>query len=363
MIGPFRVLVLDRYVVRQFLRLFLTFALAAPLLFIVFDLTDNLDRMLDRGLGAGEVALSYVYQYPQFVLWAFPIAALMATVFTVNGMARHFEVTAAKAGGMSFRRLFVTLPLLGILLTGAGLALGELVPRTTRLRAEVLGQRPRLVGGRTNFVWEGDWTGTLVVPRLDAENGRLHNPSIEREGDGERSPTIQVVAEAATYRVSRADWDVENGRMRVLWKDGAERAFRFDRLRWRGFTQTPEELLARAKDPEEMSYRELQRFIQASERAGGQPRKLKVELGEKLAIPVTTLVIILFGTPLATAAPRAGAAFGVGISLIITISYLMLFRLTGAMGAAGQIQPELAPWIPNVLFFVAALGLTARVRT
>lgn len=359
----FRTRVLDRYVIRQFLRLFLTFSLAAPLLFIIFDLTDNIDRMLDRGLGPREVALSYAYQYPQFVLWAFPIAALIATVFSVNGMARHFEVTAAKAGGVSFRRLFITLPVLGVFLTAAGLALGELVPRTTRLRAEVLGQRPRLVGGRTNFVWEGDWSGTLVVPRLDAENGRLHNPSIEREGDGEESPTIQVLAEAATYRPNRGDWDVENGRLRVLWKVAGERTFRFDRLRWRGFDQTPEELLARAKDPEEMSYRELQTFVRSSERAGGQPRKLKVELGEKLAIPVATLVIILFGTPLATAAPRAGPAFGVGISLIVTITYLLLFRLTGAMGAAGQIQPELAPWIPNLLFFVAALLLTARVRT
>ncbi len=212
-------------------------------------------------------------------------------------------------------------------------------------------------------MWEGDWSGTLVVPRLDAENGRLHNPSIEREGDGEESPTLQVLAEAATYRPTRGDWDVENGRMRVLWKHEGERAFQFDRLRWQGFDQTPEELLARAKDPEEMSYRELQTFIRSSERAGGQPRKLKVELGEKLAIPVATLVIILFGTPLATAAPRAGPAFGVGISLIVTITYLLLFRLTGAMGAAGQIDPRLAPWIPNMFFLTAAVWLTARVRT
>ena len=151
--------------------------------------------------------------------------------------------------------------------------------------------------------------------------------------------------------------------MRVLWDDGSDLAIRFDRLRWKGFDQTPEELLARAKDPEEMSYRELERFIQANERAGGQPRKLKVELGEKLAIPVATLVIILFGTPLATAAPRAGPAFGVGISLAITVGYLMLFRLTGAMGAAGQITPSLAPWIPNLLFLTGAIYLTARVRT
>src|SRR5690606_22070408 len=53
--------ILDRYVTREFLRLFLLFALASPLMFVIFDITDNLDRHLARGIPPARVALSYVY--------------------------------------------------------------------------------------------------------------------------------------------------------------------------------------------------------------------------------------------------------------------------------------------------------------
>src|SRR6185503_9884933 len=98
------------------IRLFLLFAVAAPMLFILGDLTDHLDRYMDRGLSMKTVALSYVYQFPQFVLYSFPIASLIAVIFTVNGMTRHSELAAAKAGGVSFWRLLLPLPVLGIIL-------------------------------------------------------------------------------------------------------------------------------------------------------------------------------------------------------------------------------------------------------
>src|SRR5687768_17158205 len=109
--------ILDRYVAREFLRLFLLFAIAAPILFVLGDLTDNLDRYMDRGLSMRAVAISYVYQLPLFILYSFPIASLIATIFTVNNMTRHSELSAAKAGGVSFFRLLAPLPVLGVILT------------------------------------------------------------------------------------------------------------------------------------------------------------------------------------------------------------------------------------------------------
>ena len=90
--------ILDRYVSREFMRLFLLFAIAAPVLFVLGDLTDNLDKYIDRGLTAKAVGLSYVYQFPLFVLYSFPIASLIATIFTVYSITRHSELAAAKAG-------------------------------------------------------------------------------------------------------------------------------------------------------------------------------------------------------------------------------------------------------------------------
>src|SRR5690606_21495222 len=77
---------LDRYVAREFLRLFLLATIAVPVLFVLGDLMDNLDKHMDRGRTIGQLARYYVFQSPLFIQYSFPIASLLATVFTVNNM-------------------------------------------------------------------------------------------------------------------------------------------------------------------------------------------------------------------------------------------------------------------------------------
>ncbi|HEX8674723.1 MAG TPA: LptF/LptG family permease, partial [Longimicrobium sp.] len=120
--------ILSRYVIRQFVGTFVGLVLGLPLLFIIGDVTDNIDKYIDKGITGGRLLLSYVYFYPQFVLYGFPIAALVATVFTIGGMTRHQEITAAKAGGISFYRLFLPVAMLGVILVGIAFGLSELVP-------------------------------------------------------------------------------------------------------------------------------------------------------------------------------------------------------------------------------------------
>lgn len=354
--------ILDRYVAREFLKLFALFSIAAPLLFVLGDLTDNIDTFTERGLRPATVALGYLYQLPQFILWSFPIAALIAVVFTVGNMTRHSELAAAKAGGVSFYRAIITLPLLGVLLTFAGIALSELVPVTLARKAVVLGERNDLGNNRNDFVYRSEDGHVFGIRRLDVQSGRIYGVTMEREGDGEELPGTHVFAREAAWD-STAGWTMTDGFLRIFPPEGPERTFKFTQMKPLGFHEKPSDLVDESKDPEEMRYGELQHFIEVLERSGGKPFKLRFDLAQKIAIPVATLIIILFGAPLATTGGRSGPAYGIGISLGITILYLMLFRLASAVGSTGIIAPELAVWLPNMLFVVAAAILTLRVRT
>ena len=61
-----------------------------------------------------------------------------------------------------------------------------------------------------------------------------------------------------------------------------------------------------------MRFGELRRFIHSLERSGANVNELKVELSLKIALPVTCLIIALFGAPLATSTQRGGPALGIG---------------------------------------------------
>ena len=355
--------ILDRLVVREFTRIFILFILASPVLFILGDITENLDRHLERGYTAGQIMMGYVYQTPLFISWAVPVAALIATIFTVNNMTRHSEVAAAKAGGISFYRLYAALPILGVILTVVGLGLTELIPVGNRLRAEALGEATVSRGlGRSNFVYRDLDGRTFSIRRLDVSDGRISGITVEREGNEPEIPSVHIFAPEARYDSARG-WTIRDGYFRLMAGPDVERTFEFAELRTRGFDEAPQQLLDRQKDPDQMRYMELGQLIEILLRSGAEPLDLMVERAQKIAIPVAALVIILFAAPLANSSPRGGAAYGVGVSLGITIVYLMLFKVAGAAGSTGAIPPRLAAWTPNVLFAIASVVLIRRVRT
>jgi len=353
---------LDRYITREFCRLFALFALAAPLLFVLGDWTDNIDTWTERQLPLGDVALGYLYKLPQFIMFSLPIAGLIATVFTVSSMTRHSELAAAKAGGISFHRATRMLPVLGLLLTVAGLALAEIVPVALGRSAELFGNRNEFRGSRSDFVYRSEDGTVYGIRRLDLNAKRVYGMSIQREGDGEVRPTVSAWARNAAWD-STTGWTLSDGYYRTVEPDQHEMTLKFGKLQLLRLDESPVELLADPKEPDEMRYAEMGRFIDALQRSGGQPYKLMFSQAEKIAIPVATFIIILFGAPLANSGARSGPAYGIGVSLGITIIYLMLFRVMSAVGESGIMNPYLAAWVPNALFIVAALFLTIRVRT
>ncbi len=353
---------LDRYVTRQFFGTFVMLVLGLPLLFIIADVTDNVDSYLDRGVPLGKLGLSYVFQFPLFMVYAFPIAALVATVFTVGGMTRHQEITAAKAGGISFWRIFLPLGLLSVALAASAFALGEVVPVSLRKRAELIGDAPqRTSGPRINFVFQTEREGVLSARRLDASTGELIEVVLERNSAGDE-PGVHLMARRGIWRPV-GGWRLEDGWRRELHADGTEKAVKFDTLALPGLVEEPEDLMAEPRDPELMRYAEVGRFIGAIERSGGNPAGLRVERAQKIAVPAAVIVIVLFGAPLVTSPGRGGTAYGVGVSLGITIIYMLLFRVGKAIGSSGAVDPFWAAWAPNVLFLAAGLVLMARVRT
>ncbi len=354
--------ILDRYLSREFLRLFVVFVLGAPLLFIIGDLVDHLDRFIDEGRSARAVVLNYLYQMPLFILWSFPIAALIATIFTVSNMTRHSEVAAAKAGGISFHRLTLPLAMLGALLTVAALGLTELVPVTTRLKTQVMGDRPAQ-GARADFVYRSRAGDVYAIRRLDVEGGRIDGLTVEREGDEPRIPGVNIQATDAVFLKNQQRWRLERGRIRLFPAAGKEQSWEFSSLVPTQLRDTPDQLLAIPKAPEEMGYAELGRYIDILRHSGGKPFRLMVQQAQKIAIPVATLIIVLFGAPLANASPRGGTAYGIGISLAITILYMMLFKVSGGLANGGSIPPWLGAWAPNLLFMGAAAWLQFRVET
>jgi len=372
---------LDRYVLREWLKVCLLAALGFPFLVMVIDLVDKLGTYLGRGIPKGRIALSYIYFLPETISLVLPVAVLFAVVFTVGALGRHSELTAAKASGVSFHR--VVRPLLVASLAAVVLDLGltELAPVTSARRAELLGDKQvRLTANRYNFVYRADGGWVYAIRSLEIGPRLMRDVIMEREGTGEDYPTIVIAAPRAAYdtvrdgrggrgarggrggRGGRA-WTLSRGAVRYLGGPGREQTFTFDTLRTTVLQETPTDLLAEPKAPDEMRYVELGRYIDALARSGSDTKKLRVERALKLAVPFACIIIAVFGAPLAISTPRSGMAWGVAVCLATTFIDLLAFQLSKAVGSGGALPPTFAAWAPNLVVGAAGVWLLGKART
>src|SRR5208283_713622 len=141
-----------------------------------------------------------------------------------------------------------------------------------------------------------------------------------------------ISAQTAKWSKGRG-WSLGPGVIHVVSDSINDLAVQFESGRDNHLHETPPGLMTTPKNPEDMRFAELRQFIVALERSGGNADELKVELAQKIAVPVTCIIIALFGAPLATSTQRGGAAYGIAISLATTVLFLMMIQLTKAIGA------------------------------
>src|SRR6266513_2436418 len=352
--GKHAMTTLDRYVLREWAKVFFLATFGFPLLVFVIDLADNLEKYTSGGVSTGRLALSYVYYLPETITLVLPVAVLFAVVFTVGALDRHSELTAAKASGISFHRVVRPLFAAAVVAVLVDVGLTELAPVTSSRRAELLGQKQiRSDQFRNNFVYRADGGWVYAIGGLELARRAMRDVIMEREGTGPEYPTIVIAAPQASYDTARRarGWTLSKGTVHYLLGPGSETAFTFDRLSTRDLREAPVDLLAEPKAPDEMRYAELGRYIDALARSGSDTKKLRVERALKLCVPFACIIIALFGAPLAISTPKSGAAWGVAVCLATTFIVLLMFQLAKAIGAGGVLPPLLAAWAPNL--FVA----------
>lgn len=354
---------LDRYIAREFTRIFAITAIGFPVFTVLINITDRMSGYLARHIAPRNIALAHLFAATEQVFFIIPAAVLFATVFSTGALSRHSEITAAKASGISFQRLVSPIFLLAAAASLLAWAIGEVVPLANRRRDELLGlAQLRAQTARYNFVYRADGGRTYAIGQLVAPQRTMQDVQIEREGTGPDFPGYFLTSARATFDSAGA-WTLHNGALRLFLGDDREVAMTFTELRQRALTERPEELLTQPKAPDQMNYRELGRYIETLERSGSDANKLKVERALKIAIPVTCIVIALFGAPMGITGGRSGAAYGVAVSLATTIVFLMSVQISKAMGGSGLLPPMLAAWLPNALFGFAGIGLFAKART
>ncbi len=355
--------VLDRYLLTEVLKILAVAVLAFMAVFDLVDLFDNIDTYMDKRAPLASVLRYYLYLAPSEIVLVLPVATLLATLLAVGNLARHRELVAMKASGVSLYRIIVPLLALGLLLSAVALVFGEtVVPHGNALkshvkRVEIRKRKPRPAQRSTNLYHLGR-DGHLYFARRAGDDGHLGGVVVlEHTRDGRLSARLD--AESAWWRGDV--WLFRDGYLRHF-QSGEEHVVRFARAAFSFLSDPPASIRAVREDPEEMDIFQLRERIQRLRRGGQGARREEVDLLFRISFPLANLVVVLVGAPLASNPRRGGVGVGFGLSLTLSFVYYGFFKASQALGYAGDLPAGTAAWLPTFVFLAGgSIGLlTAR---
>jgi len=364
---PFPTL-MDRYVLRTFTQVLLLAASTGLAIYIVADLTGIAESILRNDPPHRVVFTYYAYKSFSILYEIAPIIVLVATLVCFGLLSRSNEITACKALGMSLYRLSIPVLLAAALVAGlCWLLQAEVLAasnvRVDELKATIKGREPR-PHRRADQRWLYGKAGGYLYnfSHYDEKRRELHRLQVFKF-DRRYRLTDRLFVHRASY-AGEGWWTFSRGWARSF-EGKQETAFRtFDEPRKELLPEPLDFFEGHQRLPEEMHYRELRDHIRDLKAFGSHDvPPLEVQLHNKIAYPVISLVMALVALPFAFRLGRRGALYGIGISLVLGIVLLVFLAFFTAMGNNAILPPLVAVWSPNVVFSIFSLYLFLGIRT
>lgn len=369
--------IIDRYMLKEYLVPLGYIMGSFCMLYVVLDLFDRFPSFVEAKSPISDVLLFYLYYlfavngFVPFVVVILPIALLLAALYSLTMFARHNELTAMCASGVSVRRLMT--PLMGVGLCASlvgAVAQESFGPMATRWVADY--SKRVLKGGSEeadtvyNYVYDaGASHRRWLVDRFNTRTpDQLKGVKLlqEREDD---SLMTEILAKRAEW-LDGSWWFY--GLQSRPYNEAGEPAGPLSApsetpVEMADLQETPDDLLNEIQNTDYLSSWDMIKFLRARPNLSGAARaRREVDIYARVAMPWSCMVLILLSLPATAGGVRRPALRSVGFGLAALFGFYFLVNMGMILGKREILWPWLAGWLPNIVFLVVGGWLTSRLK-
>jgi len=349
---------LQRYYLREFVKLFSLLSVGLAFIFSILQLVDKMDEFLLHKSPIDNLVLYMFFNFPKFLLYLLPAALLICSLFIFSQASRSRELTAIKATGGKLKVVLYPFIAFGLGASIFAFVVGEIIvpdfsKRANELRYSIRKEH-RKIAFQEGSLWIRGEDGSIVkielyIPEKNLAQGvsifvLKEDTLIKRiEAQEARWRNIQNPEPSWLLR-NVTTYDVSNGNVYKI----AETEY--------PYLGSPDLFAEGIKTSEEMGIIELSRYNERLKRSGFKNTKLDVDFNSKISYPLINLFMLLLGISLAMRSTFGGGLFAAGLGLLISTIYWFAYTMTLSLGYAGVIPPFIASWfIPFVFGFISFL--------
>lgn len=308
-----------------------------------------------KGVGFSEILKACLYLLPYLFVFTLPMAATVSIILALIRLSVDHEIIAMKVSGLSFTRLLkpilafsLTTALLTLVLSVFGAPWGH--RQTQDLLTEVVKRRADL--GIQEQTFNNDFPGLMIyVNRVAGAAGELEGIFVYDKRDRENPHTVYARHGALHFDQGQDSLmlNLREGQV-IRWSKDEVRQqtveFKTYRLPLRLFDLP----LKESKSEKEMTLIELNQALQGAGAGSERYNRLMVELNQRFAMPFGAFLLCFLAVPLGMSPQQHGRIWGLIMGLGVFLIYYVAFTASWRLAVRGQLNPALAPWLPNLIF-------------
>ncbi len=337
---------------------------------VVFELVR---RVAESGLPLLAAIQVLLLRLPGFLVLAFPMATLMATLLAYSRLSGSSELTALRSVGVTTQRMVIPALVLSLLMSLLTFVFNDLIVPKANLAAtntlEVALGKALTTEKGNNVLYsrfgrikelEGESVKQLTHLFYSRKylQGQMQDVTVI---DFSRSGQRQLLtAKTGRWSESEGMWEFRDGTIVNLDENsGSTTSARFDRYFY-PLSRTPLDLAKIPSDPGAMTVGQARTAERLFEEAGNskEARRLRVRIQEKFAFPAICLVFGLIGSSLGVRPHnRTSRSQGFGISVLLIFGYYLMAFIFSSLGISGTLPPLLAAWSPVLVGLAGGLVL------
>jgi len=364
-------LILDDYVMREFLTNFVVILLSFVMLSLVFSFFELLGDIIRNRTALVTVGDYLLNLIPYMIYQLAPLCVLIAVLVTFGVLNRSSELTAMKATGTSLYRVVAPVLVMAAVIAVSLFAFDQFyLPGANRrqeaLRSVIKG-KPAQTFLRPDRKWifgdqkAGEPGRIFYYQFFDADHDVFANITVFEFQPDSFVLQRRIFAASAHWDAASDQWIFEHGWQRTFSGETTTGYQPFAVSSFPEIHQPPGYFKKEERQAQEMNYGELHRYINDLRQSGFDTIRLRVQLNRKLADPLIALVMAVLGVPFALSMGKRGSLTGIAVAIGVAIAYTVVSGTFEAMGNVNTLPVVVAAWSPDLLF--AFIGSYLLLRT
>ena len=369
--------IIDRYLLRQFIKTFVICYLSLTGLYIVFDAFTHLDEFLAYSERGGLLSLMgsfYAYKSILFFELTSGLLTLVAAMFTLAWIQRHNELTALMSAGIS--RIRVVAPVIAAAVVIALLAMANRELVIPRIRDELARQPSNLMRDHSQRLQpQRDYRTDVLIrgKSVYGDRQRIEKPDFLLPGNlGQYGQ--KLAAQNAFYKP--AEGERPGGYLLVRVEQPKDLDTRPSlRLGEQPVLITPHDEPDWLKPDQcflvsDVGFEQLtggQAFRKLSSTAQlisdlrngslGFGADVRVAIHLRMVQPFLDLTLLFLGLPLVVSRENRNVFLAIGMCIGVVTVFLLVVIGFQYLGSVYLVDPALAAWAPLMLFVPPAVWL------